>query len=402
MQTKFSQAILNTPQGREAGTIIRNCVHCGFCNATCPTYQILGDELDGPRGRIYLINQMLEGAPVTHHTLTHLDRCLTCRNCETTCPSGVQYGQLLDIGRAIIVNKVTRPWHQRLARWLLRRIVPYRGRFTPLLRLAQLLRPLLPGNLKRSIPMRRQSILASTNRHNRTMLVLAGCVQPAMAPNINAACTQVLDRLGIHLVAAPAAGCCGALCHHLDALDEALHQARRNINAWWPYIEAGAEAIVMTASGCGVHVKHYGYLLRDDPQYAAKAARVADLCKDIGEVLIKEDLALLPSGNQRSVAFHSPCTLQHGQRLTGIVEHILNHRGFSLTPVPEGHLCCGSAGSYSLLQPVLSRQLRTQKLQALQSGSPQFIATANIGCWAHLQSGTILPVRHWIELLVGD
>jgi glycolate oxidase iron-sulfur subunit len=416
MQTALADIIRDTPTGQEADRILRTCVHCGFCNATCPTYQLLGDELDGPRGRIYLIKQMLEGNAVTVHTLTHLDRCLTCRNCETTCPSGVRYGALLDIGRELAEQRIGRPWPQRAVRWLIRQILPYPQRFTPLLRLGQFFRPLLPRALKRKVPPRQrvvktieaifplkggEGVVSAAAKHTRKMLVLEGCAQPALAPNINAAAARVLDRLGIALIPAAGAGCCGAACHHTSGVEEGLAQARRNIDAWWPHIETGSEAIVMTASGCGVHVKDYGHLLRDDPAYADKARRVSVLTKDISEILAKEDLSALrprvqPAGK---IAFQSPCSLQHGQKLNGVAEKILRDLGFALTPVPEAHLCCGSAGTYSLLQGALSQRLLARKLEALCSGQPQLIVTANIGCLAHLQTRADIPVRHWIELL---
>ena len=403
MQTALADFIRYTPQGIEADAILRSCVHCGFCNATCPTYQILGDELDGPRGRIYLIKEMLEGRAVSRRTLTHLDRCLSCRNCETTCPSGVQYGRLVDIGRELIEPRVERPWFERLQRWTLRKVIPYPARFAPLLRFGQMLRPIFPGSFKRKIPARRRvSGEWPATRHGRRMLVLEGCVQPAMAPNINAAAARVLDRLGIRLVVANGSGCCGAASHHTSGVTEGLDFARRNIDAWWPDIEAGAEAIVMTASGCGVHVKDYGHLLQRDSAYAEKARRVSELTRDISEILTKENLsALKPASAGVKLAFHAPCTLQHGQKLNGVVEKILRDAGFTLTPVPDAHLCCGSAGTYSLLQPVLARRLRENKIQSLQSGRPDLMVTANIGCLAHLQSGSEKPLRHWIEVMDG-
>ncbi|OGI49211.1 MAG: glycolate oxidase iron-sulfur subunit [Candidatus Muproteobacteria bacterium RBG_16_65_34] len=418
MQTALADFIRDTAQGREADAILRACVHCGFCNATCPTYQLLGDELDGPRGRIYLVKQMLEGAEVSRRTLAHLDRCLTCRNCETTCPSGVQYGRLADIGRELIEEKVKRRWSDRFARWALRKITPYPARFTPLLRLGQFSRPLLPPSLKRKIPRYRRTAaaypplppgegrgegIASRAISIRKMLVLEGCVQPAIAPNINAAAARVLDRLGIRLIAAKGAGCCGAVCHHTSGVEEGLAFARRNIDAWWPHTESGCEAIVMTASGCGAHVKEYGHLLQADPNYAARARRVSELTKDISEILAGQDLsALKPAEAGMKVVFHSPCTLQHGQNLNGVVEGILRGLGFTLTPVPDAHLCCGSAGTYSILQPELSQRLLKNKVDALQSGHPDVIATANIGCLAHLQSGSTVPVRHWVELVASQ
>jgi glycolate oxidase iron-sulfur subunit len=401
MQTALTDSIRHTPQGIEADAVLRTCVHCGMCNATCPTYQLLGDELDGPRGRIYLIKQMLEGATVTHHTLTHLDRCLTCRNCETTCPSGVQYHKLLDIGRDIAEQRIKRTRLDRFTRWMLRAIIPYPARFTPLLRLGQLFRPLLPSFLKRSVPPRQIAAPWPTTVHARTMLVLEGCAQPAISPNINAATARVLDRLGIRLVAATGAGCCGAASHHTSGKEQGLDFARRNIDVWWPHVESGAEAIVMTASGCGSHVKEYFHLFKHDPAYAAKARRISDLTKDISEILMNEDLSKLGSGAKPGpkVAFHCPCSLQHGQKLNGVVEKILRDAGFALTNVPDTHLCCGSAGTYSILQKILSQQLLRNKVTALESGRPDTVVTANIGCLAHIQSGTALPVRHWIEIL---
>ncbi len=463
MQTQLTDAIKNTPHGQEADSILRACVHCGFCTATCPTYQLLGDELDGPRGRIYLIKEMLEGNAVTRKTQIHLDRCLTCRACETTCPSGVQYGRLVDIGRVVAEQRVQRPWQERVVRKLLRMIIPYPHRFTPLLRLGQSVRPLLPKAWRHSIPPRRDapvpqeghssasgngSLRCATSdihavvcahrtrpsmdiagsphrtafelspsvsvwpapRHQRRMLVLDGCVQPAIAPNINAAAARVLDRLGISLLRADKAGCCGAVSYHLNAHDEGLDFMRRNIDVWWPHIQAGVEAIVMTASGCGTLVKDYGHILRHDTEYAAKAARVSALSRDLGEVLAAEDLAVLHpdpvaklSLNQlktnKKIAFHAPCSLQHAQRLPGLVEKTLQACGFELAPVPDAHLCCGSAGTYAMLQKDLSRQLLHNKLEALQSGAPDVIATANIGCLTHLQSRSGVPVRHWIELM---
>ena len=400
MQTRLADDIRDTPQGREADAILRSCVHCGFCTATCPTYQLLGDELDGPRGRIYLIKQVLEGQMPTRRTQLHLDRCLTCRACETTCPSGVRYGRLVDIGRAVVEARVPRPAGERLMRRVLRWLVPHAGRFGLLLRLGQVVRPLLPQGLRSKIPPRRVAGPWPDHPHARAVLVLAGCAQSAAAPDTNAAAARVLDRLGIRLVAAPQAGCCGALSHHLSAEDEARAQIRRNIDAWWPYLEAGAEAIVVTASGCGVMVKDYGTLLADDPAYAAKAARVSAMARDLVEVLEREDLNRLEvQGEGRRIAFHAPCTLQHGQRLAGRVEALLTRLGFELVPVADAHLCCGSAGSYSLLQPELSRRLRDDKLAALQAGGPELIATANIGCEMYLGTASDRPVAHWVHLL---
>jgi glycolate oxidase iron-sulfur subunit len=399
MQTALADFIRDTAAGREADAILRTCVHCGFCTATCPTYQLLGDELDGPRGRIYLIKQLLEGHDVTAKTQLHLDRCLTCRSCETTCPSGVNYHRLADIGRGIVAERVPRSLPQRLLRWGLRSVIAHRARFTPLLRLGQLLRGVLPPQLKASVPPRRRAGPWPIGQHTRKMIMLDGCVQPAIAPDINAASARIFDRLQIQIVATPAAGCCGAVSYHLDAHAEGLDFMRRAIDAWWPAIEAGVEAIVITASGCGAVVKEYGHLLSNDPQYAAKAARVSALCKDISEILVNEDLSILTVTPPGPLVFHSPCTLQHGQKLNGVVERLLERLGFQLLPVSDAHLCCGSAGTYSILQKDLSQQLRANKLKALQAGNPVVVATANIGCLTHLQSGTPTPVRHWIEVL---
>lgn len=402
MKTNLAEAIKSTPEGREADRILRTCVHCGFCTATCPTYQLLGDELDSPRGRIYLIKELLEGNAFTARTQLHLDRCLTCRACETTCPSGVRYGRLADIGRGIAERQIGRPLPARLYRRLLRAVIPHAPRFGALLRIGQALRPALPEVLRTKIPAPQNAGAWPAPRHARRMLVLAGCAQSSATPRTNAAAARVLDRLGISLLSAPAAGCCGALSQHLSAEHEALDFARRNVDAWWPYVEAGVEAIVMTASGCGVMVKDYGALLRSDPAYAEKAAKIAALTRDIGETLAGEDLAALRMTTKRRIAFHAPCTLQHGQKLPGAVEGILTSLGFELTEVRDSHLCCGSAGSYSLLQPELSRQLRDNKLENLHSGKPELIATANVGCQLHLAGASDVPVVHWIELLEGN
>ena len=406
MQTRLAEFIKDTPQGREADSILRKCVHCGFCSATCPTYQLLGDELDGPRGRIYLIKQVLEGAQATAKTQLHLDRCLTCRACETTCPSGVQYGRLLDIGRAVVDEQVGRGPAESLIRKTLRAVIPHASRFAPLLKLGQLARPLLFGTLKRKVPPPAPASAWPAGSHQRKMLVLDGCAQPSLSPNTNAAAARVLDKLGITLMRAAPAGCCGAVSFHLNEQDEGLGYMRRNIDAWWPHIEQGTEAIVMTASGCGAMVAEYGHLLANDPAYAEKAARVSALMKDISEVITaeKEILKALPPfasplSPHRKVAFHPPCSLQHGLKMKGQVETLLTNLGFHLTAVPDAHLCCGSAGTYSILQPDLSQQLLKNKINALTAGAPAVIVTANIGCQAHLQSATGLPVMHWIEAL---
>lgn len=400
MQTTFSEKYKHTPAGKEADSILRSCVHCGFCTATCPTYQLLGDELDGPRGRIYLIKQLLEGNEVTRKTQLHLDRCLTCRSCETTCPSGVRYARLAEIGRDILEHEVARPAIERFKRRLLRYVLPYSQRFGFLLKLGQLFRPVLPAALKQKVPPHRSASSWPIADNARTMLVLEGCAQPSTAPNTNTATARILNRLGISLIRADNAGCCGAVSYHLSAHEEGLDFMRRNIDAWWTHIEAGAEAIVMTASGCGVMVKEYGELLKHDPAYATKAARVSELTKDISEVLSNENLDSLNLHKQGyRVAVHSPCTLQHGQKIIGLPERILQKAGFILTQTPDAHLCCGSAGTYSILQHSLSQQLLSNKLTALQSDEPNFIATSNIGCQLHMESKANIPVKHWIELL---
>lgn len=400
MQTHLSDQARALPRGEEAEAILRTCVHCGFCNATCPTYQLLGDELDGPRGRIYLMKQVMEGHTPTASTLEHLDRCLTCRNCETTCPSGVQYHNLLDIGREVVEQQVPRSLGDRVLRAGVRAVVPHAGLFKALVGTGSLLRPVLPGFLKAKLPRQvHPAGMRPALRHARRVLMLEGCVQPGLSPNTNAAAARVLDRLAISVVPVRQAGCCGAVDYHLNAQDAGLERARHNIDAWWPAIEAGAEAIVQTASGCGAFIKDYGHLLEHDTRYADKARRVSELAKDLVQVLRDAPLEQLGVQTELSVAFHCPCTLQHAQKLGGAVESVLARLGFHLTAVPDAHLCCGSAGTYSLTQPTLSRSLRDNKLNALESGRPQVIATANIGCQAHLDGAGRTPVRHWIELV---
>ena len=413
METKLADFIADTPAGREAEAILRRCVHCGFCTATCPTYQILGDELDGPRGRIYLIKQMLEGGQTSRETMRHLDQCLTCRNCETTCPSGVQYGRLVDIGREVVEQRVSRPTIQKLTRGLLREGLtsPW---FAPAFRLGQSVRGLLPKVLASKLPqVRPVGVLPQTAHHTRQVIGLKGCVQPTMVPTIDAATTRVLDRLGIGVITPTAGGCCGAIRHHLADGQGALQDARRNIDAWWPLIaENRVEAIVVNASGCGVMVKDYGHLLADDPAYADKARRVSDLAKDPIELIepmlsqLQEQLtqgqkssgSLPPAGASR-VAYHPPCTQQHGLKIKGAVERLLQALGATCLPVADSHLCCGSAGTYSVLQPALASELKSRKLAALAAHQPQMILSANVGCITHLESGSDIPVRHWLEWL---
>jgi glycolate oxidase iron-sulfur subunit len=387
MQTRLSDEFRDTPEGREADAILRKCVHCGFCTATCPTYQVLGDELDGPRGRIYLMKQVFEGHEPTRSTQIHLDRCLTCRNCETTCPSGVDYGHLVEIGRKVVEARVSRPASERVQRWLLKEGLTS-PLFAPAMKLGQAVRRLLPA----------------AREHARKVLMLAGCVQPAMMPRINLATARVLDAAGIQTLVAPDAGCCGAIRMHLNDHEGSLADMRRNIDAWWPQVESGrVEAIVMNASGCGVTVKDYGHALAGDPAYADKARRVCELTRDISEML--PELAPLLAGKLRErrvtrLAFHPPCTLQHGQKIRGVVERGLTELGFEVKVTrEESHLCCGSAGTYSVLQPQMARTLRDRKLGHLGALEPDAIVSANIGCIQHLQSGTPTPVRHWIEVV---
>jgi glycolate oxidase iron-sulfur subunit len=403
MQTNLADFIKHTREGEEADAILRACVHCGFCTATCPTYQLLGDELDGPRGRIYLIKQVLEGAEVTASTQLHLDRCLTCRNCETTCPSGVKYGRLVDIGRKVVEERVPRPLGERIKRKLLVEGLTRKSLFGVALKAGQIFRPLLSPALQDKVPQRQDAGVWPAREHARKMLVLDGCAQPAMAPNINAATARVLDALGVQLIVAPKAGCCGALRHHMSEHEAALDDMRRNIDAWWPYVQQGAvEAIVMTASGCGATVKEYGHLLAHDSAYAEKAARISALTKDLSEIMPQFEAELAQRvriSDAGRVAYHPPCTLQHGQQIRGKVEGVLRAVGVDVVLCADSHLCCGSAGSYSLLQPELSLQLRDRKLANLADTGAQTIVSANVGCTAHLQSGTETPVLHWIELI---
>jgi glycolate oxidase iron-sulfur subunit len=402
MQTNLAPEYQNTPDGLAAEAILRKCVHCGFCTATCPTYQLLGDELDGPRGRIYLMKQVLEGQTPTRKTQMHLDRCLTCRNCESTCPSGVDYGHLVDIGRKLVDAKVPRPASEQAVRWALKEGLPS-PLFGPAMKLGQWVRPLLPAALKNKVPAPQNAGVWPTTAHTRKVLMLAGCVQPAMSPNINTATARVLSAAGVQVIVAPKAGCCGAVKFHLNDQDGGKAHMRANIDAWWPYVEQGVEALVMNASGCGVTVKEYGHILQDEPHYAAKAQRISALTLDLSEMLPSLLEGLKARVNPKglpALVFHPPCTLQHGQKLKGGVEKLLAELGFSVRiATNEAHLCCGSAGTYSVLNPELSYQLRDRKLGNLAPAPAEVIISANIGCITHLQSGTGTPVRHWVEVL---
>lgn len=402
METHLSPEFAGTPEGQQAEAILRNCVHCGFCTATCPTYQLLGDELDGPRGRIYQIKQVLEGEAPTRTTQLHLDRCLTCRNCETTCPSGVEYGKLIDIGRAVVDARVERPNGEKLSRWALREGMTSRL-FAPALKIGQALRPLVPAALRDKVPARQRAGQRPQRSHARKVLMLAGCVQPALMPNIGAVTARVLDAVGVQPLLADGAGCCGAIRQHLSDHDGALADMKRNVDAWWPLVESGTvEAIVMDASGCGAMVKEYAHHLRHDPAYADRAQRISALCQDISEYLPQFAAALKTLLKNKPVdhlAYHPPCTLQHAQQVRGGAEELLRTLGFEVKLPLESHLCCGSAGTYSVLQPELSKELRNRKLQHLAETAPQRIVSSNIGCIQHLQTGTTIPVQHWVELL---
>ena len=399
MQTWLPAEFMQTSQGKEADAILRSCVHCGFCNAACPTYTLLGNELDGPRGRIYQIKGLLEGKAVTRQTQSHLDRCLTCRACETACPSGVQYAKLLDIGRAEIEKRVPRSVPQRLLRWALRCFIPSAKRFGLVLKPARAVRPLMPSALKRYIPAARSAGIWPEIRHSRRMLILAGCVQPVLEPGIDSSLARLLDRHGI--CAIPVfSGCCGAVSHHLTAAEQTRTHIKTTIDALWPHIEAGVEAVIMTASGCGAMLREYNHILREDPEYSMKAAKVTELCRD--PVQIVDSLPIDAVGNGRRVAFQAPCSLLNALKLEGRVETVLKRAGYELLPVQESALCCGSAGTYSLLQAELANELRDRKLRHLQFPQPEIIATANIGCLTHLNTTSEIPVVHWLSLLETD
>jgi len=400
MQTNLARRFKQSAQAAEIDSILRKCVHCGFCNATCPTYQLLGDELDGPRGRIYQMKQFLEGEPANAEMLKHLDRCLTCRACETTCPSGVRYSHLLEFGKHAIETELPRPgWN----RWRRRAIVGFINSgwlFSVALGVGRFFKPLLPGRLGRAVPARQKPVARKRSRHPRKVLMLAGCVQPALAPNTNNHAANLLDRLGIEVIELSEQLCCGAAAMHTSEPEYAMRQVKRLIDAWWPHVKAGAEAIVVTATGCGVSVADYGRLLAEDAGYAGKAARISELYRDLVEIVEAEiDSLQAPSNPGMRVAVHTPCTMQHGLGLAGRVERVLAKRGYEICAVEDAHLCCGSAGTYSMLQPALAERLRTNKVRALSIDHPDIVVTANIGCQVHLASDGSLPLRHWIELL---
>lgn len=409
MQTDFSPAQLIDPETAVAAAVIRKCVHCGFCTATCPTYVLLGDELDSPRGRIYLIKEMLEtDADPTPDVVQHVDRCLSCLACMTTCPSGVNYMHLVDHARAYIEARYRRPWRERLLRAVLAAVLPYPGRFQLALRLARLARPLAPlGAAVLGPPVTAMLALAPASlpraepdaapppSPKRRVAILMGCAEPVLRPAIRAATVRLLARHGVAVVPVPGEGCCGALVHHLGKAAASLDAARRNVDAW---DALSLDAIAVTASGCGTTIKDYGFMLRQDPAYAARAARVSALAKDISEVLA--DLPLAPvEGRGLRVAYHAACSLQHGQRLGALPRELLIRAGFDVATPAEAHLCCGSAGTYNLLQPVIAGQLRDRKLGHLAALGADVVATGNIGCMVQLRAGAGVPVVHTVELL---
>jgi len=415
MQTNFSLAQLADPAIEEAEGILRKCVHCGFCTATCPTYVLLGDELDSPRGRIYLIKDMLENdRPADARVATHLDRCLSCLSCMTTCPSGVNYMHLIDHARHHVEKTFARPTGDRLLRALLARVLPSPGLFRLALKAARLAGPLAalaPGRMKGMVamapdrlpaqgaPLEGRTFPAEGKRRMRVAL-MPGCAQQVLSPQINAATIRVLTRHGCEVVVARDGGCCGALVHHMGRADEALAAARRNVAAWSALADdGGLDAVAINASGCGTTVKDYGFLLRDDPDWAERAARVSGLARDVSELLAEIDIA--PSGKPSGlrVAYHAACSLQHGQQIRTQPKAVLAAAGFEVREVPEGHLCCGSAGTYNLLQPAIAERLRARKVANIESTGAQVVAAGNLGCIVQIASGTRLPVVHSVELI---
>ena len=405
MQTNLTEQFRNTPSGQKADKILRSCVHCGFCTATCPTYQLLGDELDGPRGRIYQIKQVLEGQQPTARIQKHLDQCLMCRSCETTCPSGVKFGQLLEIGRTVVEDSVGRNHLSAFLRSLLNQLLPYPGRYKALYSLGLKFKPLLPITIRKHLIAVQDCDVDETAGNDlsseKTLLMHEGCVQSVVTPETNKLARKLFQRLGYQVKSIKESGCCGAVSDHLLKHSDALEMMKRNVDAWWPSVEAGAEGILVNASGCGVMLNEYAEKLAGLPDYAEKAKIIASLVKDPVELLSNEDLGKLDiQVPDLKIAFHAPCTLQHGLKQQGVVENLLRKLGFKLVEVTDSHLCCGSAGTYSVFQPEISSTLRSNKLKALTKENPDIIVTANIGCQMHLQSGLDKPVRHWISLLV--
>lgn len=392
MQTNLPNKLLATSSGQRANDILRKCVHCGFCNATCPTHQITGDELDGPRGRIYLIKEMLEGEQTTQSTMQHLDSCLTCLNCETTCPSGVKFGELAEIGKHILDDKNLRNRYGKFKRWIICKILPYPTRFTPFYLVAKWLKlSILPSQtLVKSVTTNAQV--------DKKVILLKGCVQSVAMPNINSKLESLLNQLNIGVFTHPQVDCCNAIHHHNGMPEQALENIKKTIDQWWPLVESGYEEIIMTASGCGSMVKDYGRLLQHDSNYAEKARVISAMTKDASEFLSAYPMQKTKE-ESATIAFHPPCTLQHNQKITGVVEKILANAGYKVTNFKDKHLCCGSAGTYSILQADMAKQLRDNKIKHIHTSQPDIIATANIGCLLHLQQGTSTPVKHWLDLI---
>lgn len=401
MQTSISDHFKNIPEYKIADKILRSCVHCGFCTASCPTYQLLGNELDSPRGRIYLIKQVLEGDNITKKTQLHLDRCLTCLACETICPSGVQYGHLLDIGRKYVDTKIKRSLFDQIKRKMLVAILPYPKRFSLLFNFVSHFNYLLPTQFKLR-PISKTIKVKFKNNYPRKMIFVSGCVQPTLAPQINVATISLLNKLEIELIKIPENLCCGAITHHLTEENKTLYTIKRNIDSWWPYIQSGVEAIVVNASGCSATIKNYGFIMQSNSEYSEKAKKTSSLCKDLSEILHETDLSSFKNNQYTRIAFHPPCTLQHGMKLNGVVENILKTAGYTLTNIKDNHLCCGSAGTYSILQNKISNQLADNKITNIEADFPELIVTANIGCLHHLQSRTTLQVKHWVELFYDE
>lgn len=399
METKLHPNYAQNSDAKLAEEILTRCVHCGFCNATCPTYQLIGDENDGPRGRIYQIKNMLETGEANEHARHHLDRCLLCRSCETTCPSGVPYSQLYDLGQHILNEELERSSTDKLKRSALRTVLVSKPLLNTALATGEKVKSLLPEKLRKKLPYRSKAIPTNTSTHKRKVILFSGCVQNSVSPDIDSSTINILDKLSIETVQIKQTKCCGALSQHTGQESVAIGQMKRNIDLLWPTISEGVEAIVSNASGCGVMLKEYKHHLRNDEEYVRKAELISSITKDISEIVMNEDCSVLKRNVPRTVAWHAPCTLQHGQKITGQVEQILQKQGYMLVPVADSHLCCGSAGSYSIFQPEISEQLKSNKLQHLQNNAPEIIATANIGCQMHLQSGTDIPVVHWITLL---
>ena len=404
MHVDISPKLSDSADAKAAALLIRSCVHCGMCLPACPTYRLFGNELDSPRGRIYLLKNTLESGVAAPAAQKHFDRCLTCRACEPACPSGVEYGKIADFGRALIAREKPRPFLQKAIRRFIAEFFSRPIFVGIIVRIGWAIRFFLPSSLVRTLP-NSPAVSLPFPRHRRRMILLEGCAQSAFAPSINSSLAKILDKIGVSAIVAPAAGCCGALRFHLDLQKEGRNDMRRNVAAWHSLLKSGdAECILMTASGCGASVKEYGAHLAEDSAFAEKAKFVSEKTADAAEFLRREWESLTPhldleSADKKRVAAHEPCTLQNAAKLPGIVGELLGRSGFEVTPSADSSQCCGSAGAYSLLQPQISKRLRERKLQSLMGGGPQIIATANIGCLLHLRGGTDTPVHHWLELL---